>query len=63
MPLADEQINGAIIAYKEGALDYVSFLQNTRDAIKIEVDSWTAFKDYFTSRYQLAYYLKSTTTN
>lgn len=63
LPLADEQIEGAIIAYKEGALDYISFLQNTRDAIKIEVDSWTAFKDYFTSRYQLEYYLKSTATN
>ncbi|MCF8715155.1 CusA/CzcA family heavy metal efflux RND transporter [Joostella atrarenae] len=59
LPLAEEQITGAVLAYKEGAVDYVTFLQNTRDAITIEVDSWLAFRDYYTSRYQLEYYLKT----
>ncbi len=60
LPLAQEQKDGAIFAYKEGAIDYVTFLQNIRDAIRIEVDSWNAFGNYLDSRYQLEYYLKTT---
>ncbi len=59
LPLAQEQRNGAILAYREGAIDYVTFLQNIRDAIRIEVDSWNAFGYYLDSRYQLEYYLKT----
>ena len=60
LPLAQEQRDGAILAYREGAIDYVTFLQNIRDAIRIEVDSWNAFGNYLDSRYQLEYYLKTT---
>lgn len=60
LPLAQEQRDGAILAYREGAIDYVTFLQNIRDAIRIEVDSWNAFGSYLDSRYQLEYYLKTT---
>lgn len=60
LPLAQEQRAGAILAYREGAIDYVTFLQNIRDAIRIEVDSWNAFGSYLDSRYQLEYYLKTT---
>ncbi|HNP16975.1 MAG TPA: CusA/CzcA family heavy metal efflux RND transporter [Fulvivirga sp.] len=59
LPLAQEQRDGAILAYREGAIDYVTFLQNIRDAIRIEVDSWNAFGNYLNSRYQLEYYLKT----
>jgi cobalt-zinc-cadmium resistance protein CzcA len=59
LPLAREQQSGAILAYKEGAIDYVTFLQNIRDAIRIEVDSWNAFGNYLDSRYLLEYYLKT----
>ncbi|ADR21209.1 acriflavine resistance protein B [Marivirga tractuosa] len=59
LPLATEQRKGAIAAYREGAIDYVSFLQNIKDAISIEVDSWNAFGKYLESRYQLEYYLKT----
>lgn len=59
LPLAQEQRTGAILAYREGAIDYVTFLQNIRDAIRIEVDSWNAFGNYLNSRYQLEYYLKT----
>lgn len=59
LPLAQEQRAGAILAYREGAIDYVTFLQNIRDAIRIEVDSWNAFGNYLNSRYQLEYYLKT----
>ena len=58
LPLAEEQRKGAITAYREGAIDYVSFLQNIRDAIRMEVDAWKAFGNYLDSRYQLEYFLK-----
>lgn len=57
LPLAKEQQAGAILAYREGAIDYVGFLQNIRDAIRIEVDSWDAFHNYLDNRFQLEYYL------
>ncbi len=59
LPLAQEQRTGAITAYREGAIDYVTFLQNIRDAIRIEVDSWNAFGNYLDSRYELEYYLQT----
>ncbi|MTI22961.1 CusA/CzcA family heavy metal efflux RND transporter, partial [Fulvivirga sp. RKSG066] len=46
LPLAQEQRAGSVLAYQEGAIDYVTFLQNIRDAIRIEVDSWDAFGNY-----------------
>ncbi|MFV9483950.1 CusA/CzcA family heavy metal efflux RND transporter [Christiangramia sp. ASW11-125] len=57
LPLAKEQQEGSVLAFKEGAIDYVTFLQNIRDAIRIEVNAWSAFDDYLDSRYQLEYYL------
>ncbi|EAQ49943.1 CusA/CzcA family heavy metal efflux RND transporter [Leeuwenhoekiella blandensis] len=59
LPLAKEQQGGSVLAFKEGAIDYVTFLQNIRDAIRIEVNAWSAFNDYLDSRYQLEYYLKN----
>ncbi|CAE6517537.1 Multidrug transporter AcrB [Nitrosomonas nitrosa] len=59
LPMAKEQQTGAIFAYQEGAIDYVSFLQNMREAIRIEIDSWNAFGNYLDSRYQLEYFLKN----
>jgi len=58
LPLAQEQQDGSVLAFKEGAIDYVTFLQNIRDAIRIEVSAWGAFDDYLDSRYQLEYYLE-----
>ena len=60
LPLAREQRQGSITAYREGAIDYVSFLQNIRDAIRIEVDAWNALGNYLDSRYELEYYLQTT---
>ncbi|WP_405198906.1 CusA/CzcA family heavy metal efflux RND transporter [Christiangramia sp. LLG6405-1] len=58
LPLAKEQQEGTVLAFKEGAIDYVTFLQNIRDAIRIEVNAWSAFDNYLDSRYQLEYYLE-----
>lgn len=59
LPLAEEQRKGAMTAYKEGAIDYVKFLQNIRDAIAIEIDSWNAFGNYLNARFQLQYYTRN----
>lgn len=59
LPLAKEQRKGATTAYQEGAIDYVAFLQNIRDAIRIEVNSWEAFGQYLDRKYQLEYYLNN----
>ncbi|HKJ40535.1 MAG TPA: TolC family protein, partial [Sunxiuqinia sp.] len=58
LPLAAEQRQGSVTAYKEGAIDYVTFLQNIRHAVQTEIDSWNAFGNYLDSRYQLEYYLE-----
>ncbi|MDT0651167.1 CusA/CzcA family heavy metal efflux RND transporter [Autumnicola edwardsiae] len=59
LPLAIEQREGAIIAYREGAIDYVTFLQNIRDAVRIEIDAWEALASYLDSRSQLEYYMNT----
>lgn len=59
LPLAKEQRKGAVTAYKEGAIDYVKFLQNMRDAIAIEVESWNALGNYLNHRFQLEFYLRN----
>jgi cobalt-zinc-cadmium resistance protein CzcA len=60
MPLAEEQQSAAITAYQEGAIDYVTFLQNLRDALTIELKAWDAFGDLLDSRYILEYYSQTT---
>lgn len=59
LPMAREQQEGAVFAYQEGAIDYVTFLQNMREAVRIEIDSWNAFGSYLDNRFQLEYFLKT----
>jgi cobalt-zinc-cadmium resistance protein CzcA len=55
LELAKEQRVGAGTAYREGAIDYVTFLQNVKDAMQIEIDAWRAFEQYLGSRFQIEY--------
>ncbi|QCK15166.1 CusA/CzcA family heavy metal efflux RND transporter [Mangrovivirga cuniculi] len=55
LELADEQIRGASISYKQGAINYVTFLQNVKDAMQIEINAWNAFSNYVKSRYHLEF--------
>lgn len=59
LPLAKEQRRGSLMAYKEGELDYIGFLQNIREAIEIEASSFKALKKYLDSRFRLKYYLNN----
>lgn len=55
--LAKEQRTGATTAYHEGAIDYVTYLQNMKDAMQVELETWNAFEQYLISQYKLAYFL------
>lgn len=59
LPLAKEQRNGAILSYKEGAIDYIGFLQTIKTAIELEIDTWQLFNSYLNSKIQLDYFLTS----
>lgn len=56
LPLAEEQRQGSILAYKEGEIDYITFLQNIKDAIATEVQAWEAFRNYMNTYYELEFY-------
>jgi cobalt-zinc-cadmium resistance protein CzcA len=59
LPLIREQRQGAILAYKEGAIDYVSFIQNLKETVQVEVKAQEALNQYLGSKFQLEYYLHS----
>jgi len=55
--LAREQRKGAILAYHEGAIDYVSLIQSLQETLQIEVSAQEALNRYLGFRFQLEYYL------
>ena len=59
LPLAVQQRNGAIIAYREGAIDYIGFLQIIRDAIQVELNAQEALGNYLDTKARLIYFLQS----
>ncbi|PRX56218.1 CusA/CzcA family heavy metal efflux RND transporter [Flagellimonas meridianipacifica] len=56
LPLAQEQRQGALVAYKEGAVDYAAFTQIIRDAIQTEMDALEALDNYLKSVFELQYF-------
>lgn len=56
LPLAEEQRKGALLAYKEGAVDYAVFTQIIRDAINTEMDALDALDNYLKSVFELQYF-------
>ena len=57
LPVALEQRRGAVTAYREGAIDYVGFIQNMKDAIQVEIDYWDSFENYLDTGFRLEYLL------
>ncbi len=57
LPLAVEQRNGVILSFKEGAMDYIAFLQNMKNAIELEVSTWEVLQQYLESKILLEYFL------
>jgi len=56
LPLAQEQRKGALLAYREGAVDYAAFTQIVRDAINTEMDALDALDNYLESVFELQYF-------
>ncbi len=56
LPLAKEQRQGALLAYKEGAIAYTGFTQIIKDTIQAELDAQKALENYFYSLFQLQYF-------
>jgi hypothetical protein len=57
LELAKEQRNGASIAYREGDIDYIGFLQLVKDAIEIEQEGWQTYQEYLKRQFKLEYYI------
>ena len=56
LPLADEQQRVALASYKEGAIGYIDFIQNMKEAAKEQLDYWTVCEEYMTNKMNLLYY-------
>ena len=59
LPMAVEQKRGTALAYEQGDIDYVTFLQNIRDAVQVEFETQQAFVNYLKARFNLEYYLNN----
>lgn len=59
LPLAREQRKGAMLAYQEGAIDYVAFIQNLKETVQLEVLAQETLHQYLEAKFQLEYYLNS----
>ncbi len=57
LALAKEQRKAAVTAYRAGAINYVTFLQNVKDAMQIEITAWLSFEQYLNSRFQIEYFI------
>ena len=57
LKVAKEQRKGALLAYKEGALDYVAFIQNLEEALRTELDAIEAAKSYLLAYADMKFYL------
>jgi len=58
LPLAQKQRKGAMIAYRAGGIDYVTFIQNIQEAIEVEVQAWEALDNYLDAKAQMSYFFQ-----
>ena len=56
LPLLKEQREGALLAYKEGEINFASFTQIVKEAISSELEAQEAFSNYVKSLFNLQYY-------
>jgi cobalt-zinc-cadmium resistance protein CzcA len=55
LSMARQQLVGATLSYQAGAIDYVTFLQNTHSAMDIELKGLEALEKYLQSKFYLEY--------
>ncbi|MFV0540532.1 MAG: CusA/CzcA family heavy metal efflux RND transporter [Aestuariibaculum sp.] len=56
LALTKDQKTGALLAYKEGEIDYTAFTQYMNNAINLELEAQEAMKNYLESTFQLQYF-------
>ncbi|MFV0573640.1 MAG: CusA/CzcA family heavy metal efflux RND transporter [Xanthomarina gelatinilytica] len=56
LPLTKDQKSGALLAYKEGEIDYTTFTQLVKEAVQSELEAQNALINYLESTFQLQYY-------
>ncbi|MDN3595510.1 CusA/CzcA family heavy metal efflux RND transporter [Zunongwangia endophytica] len=56
LTIAEKQRKGTIIAYNEGALDYVAFIQNLEEALQTELDAIDAAREYVLAYAEIKFY-------
>ena len=59
LPYAAVQREGAILAYKEGAIDYPALVQLLDDALQVELNAHDALLNYMNTKFALEYYLRT----
>ena len=56
LPLAEEQQRVAIESYRQGAIDYMAFINNMKEVAKVYLDYWNAYGEYLNNKMNLRYY-------
>lgn len=56
LPVTKDQKVGALLAYKEGEIDYATFTQLVKEAIQSELEAQEALINYLNSTFQLHYF-------
>ena len=56
LPLTKEQKSGALLAYREGEIDYTAFTLLIKETIQSELEAQTALINYLESSFQLQYF-------
>ena len=59
LPLAVQQRDGATLAYQEGSMSYIAFIQTIKNAIELEINSCTIFQQYSESKINVSYFLET----
>ncbi len=56
LPLTIDQKSGALLAYKEGEIDYTTFTQLVKEAVQSELEAENALINYLESVFQVQYF-------
>ena len=56
LPLTKDQKSGALLAYKEGEIDYTTFTHLVKEAVQSELEAQNALINYLESAFQLQYF-------
>ncbi len=59
LPLLKEQREGSLLAFNEGAIEYVAFIQNLDNALESELKALQAFENYQSALAELEYYINN----